>query len=101
MLDLDSLAEKRARSLNQTEDQWRKVIWSPSFQKISAHMSDGEVEALIDLCPSVAHFQNVVGFLEESSSRTGVPPYTVLTDEAQKAGVSPQDWIARFEGSKS
>jgi hypothetical protein len=98
MLDLDSLAEKRARSLNQTEDQWRTVIWSPSFQKISAQMSDGEVEALIDLCPSVTHLQNVVKFLEESFSKSGVAPFTVLTDEAKKAGVSPKDWMARFKG---
>jgi hypothetical protein len=74
------------------------VIWSASFQKVSAQMSDGEVEALIDLCPSVAHLQNVVKFLEESFTKNGAPPFTLLTDEAKKAGVSPQDWVARFKG---
>jgi hypothetical protein len=98
MLDLDSLAERRARDLNQIEDQWRTIIWGSSFQKISAQMSDGEVEALIGLCSSVTHLQNVVKFLEESSTRSGVAPFTVLTGEAKKAGVSPEDWVARFKG---
>jgi hypothetical protein len=98
MLDLDFLAERRARNLNQTEDQWRKVIWSSSFQKISARMSDGEVEALIDLCPSVAHLQSVVEFVEESSLQSGAAPFAVLTAEAEKAGISLADWVARFKG---
>lgn len=98
MLDLDLLAERRARSLNEAEDQWRSVVWSPSFQKISAQMSDGEVEALIDLCPSAVHLRNLVKFLEQSVLPGGGAPFSALTDEAKKAGVSPKDWVARFKG---
>lgn len=99
MLDLDSLAEKRARSLNQTEAQWRTVIWSPSFQKISSQMSDGEVEALIDLCPSEIHLQNAVAYLEKRSTETGKSPFTIITEDSQAAGQPPEKWISSLKGN--
>lgn len=98
MLDLDSLAEKRARSLNQTEAQWRTVIWSPSFQKISAQMSDGEVETLIDLCPSEIHLQHAVAYLDNKSAETGKSPFTIITEEAAAAGVPTEKWITTLKG---
>lgn len=99
MLDLDSLAERRARSLNQTEAQWRTVIWSASFQKISAQMSDGEVEALIDLCPSETHLQTAVAYLEQKFTETGKLPFTIINEESAAAGVSPDKWIASLKGT--
>ena len=99
MLDLDNLAQKRAEFLQQKEDAWRAAIWSPEFQKLSTNMSDGEVESLVSLCPSVDHLKKVVKFLDERSSANGVAPYSVLTEEAAKAGVGPGDWVLSQWGS--
>jgi len=101
MLDLDSLAERRAKSLNQKEDLWREAIWSTDFQEISASMSDGEVETLVSLCPSVKHLQEVVKYLQEQSKSQGLSPFTVLTQEADRAGVQPGQWIESRLGPNS
>jgi hypothetical protein len=101
MLDLDSLAERRAKSLNQQEDKWREALWSPAFQKISASMSDGEVETLLTSCPSVAHMQAVIQFLERSLTTTERFPYTVLLQEAQSAGLGLSDWIKTLPGLRA
>lgn len=91
MLDLDLLAEKRARSLKQDETQWRSSVWSPSFQKISQSMTDGEIEDLLDLCTSIAQFESVVQFLAAHSDAGS--PYAALRAEAARAGVGLADWI--------
>ncbi len=98
MLDFDSLAQARAQSLNEKEDEWRKAIWSPDFQRISVNMSDGEVETLVELCPSVKHFKDVVQFLEKKSTDQGVSPFSVLTQEASKVGMSPTEWVKAGKG---
>jgi hypothetical protein len=101
MLDLDSLAARRAQSLNEKEDNWKKAVWSQDFQKISANMSDGEVESLVELCSSVADFERVVKFLKERSERIGISPYSVLEQEAATAGISVDAWIKSHSGSRS
>ena len=93
MLDLNSLALRRAQSVNEKEDDWKKAIWSQDFQRISVNMSDGEVESLVDMCPSFKHFECVVKMLEERSKTAGVSPFSALTQEAQKAGVTPAAWV--------
>ena len=98
MLDLDSLAHARAQSLNEKEEEWRQAIWSPDFQTISVNMSDGEVETLIALCPSVKHFKDVVRFLEKKSKDQEISPFTVLTEEASRSGMSPTDWVKSGKG---
>ncbi len=99
MLDLDSLAEKRARVLNQQEDSWRTAIWSAAFQKISQNMTDGEVESLVSLCTCVTHFDSVVRYLFERTQASGVAPFTVLQQEARSAGQSPEEWIKSRVGN--
>lgn len=99
MLDLNSLALRRATTVNEKEDDWKKAIWSQDFQRISSNMSDGEVEALVELCPSFKHFECVVRKLEENSKATGASPYSILTLEAQKAGISPAAWIEACVGA--
>lgn len=101
MLDLDLLAERRAKSLNQHEDMWRQAVWSPDFQKLTQNMSDGEVEALVALCPSVRHLQTVARYLDQRSREAGVPPFTLLTQEAEKLGLKPGEWIERHVGHGS
>lgn len=101
MLDLDRLAEKRAKTLNQKEDQWKTAVWSSEFQKISASMSDGEVETLVDLCPSVPHLQKIVQYLDQNSEKKGISPFTLLTQEAEHAGLKPADWIQQQVGRDS
>lgn len=50
MLDLDFLAEKRARDLNQPVEEWREAVWSQEFQELSKNMSDGEVSSFLASC---------------------------------------------------
>jgi hypothetical protein len=99
MLDLDQLATRRAKTLNQKEDHWKKAVWSQDFQYISASMSDGEVEALLELCSSVPDFERVVKFLKARSERIGISPYSVLEQEAATAGISVDAWIKSHLGS--
>ncbi len=98
MLDLDGLALRRALTVNEKEADWKKAIWSQDFQRISVNMSDGEVEALVELCPTFKHFECVVKKLEETSKAAGNSPYSALTDEAAKAGVSPAEWVLACVG---
>lgn len=95
MLDLDSLAAKRARVLADGEDAWKRAVWSPEFQRISQNMSDGEVEELVSICTSGADLVSLSGYLEASSKKTGASPYTVLLAEAAKAGLSAADWAKK------
>jgi uncharacterized protein involved in tellurium resistance len=96
MLDLDSLAEKRAQSLNQPSETWRTAVWEPLFQKLTQSMSDGEVEALVSYCPSVDHFEAVVRFLDQRCAQKKTSPFVVLDGEARAAGLSNEEWVKRF-----
>ena len=96
MIDLDSLAEKQAKSLNEIESGWREAVWSSEFQKISESMSDGEVESLISVCPSLRHFDAVIKFLYSQESAKGSSPYLVLLESARDAGLDLATWIARL-----
>ena len=81
MLDLDSLAEKRATTLNEKREFWSQVVWTPDFQKISANMSDGEVESLLSNCKSYRQLEAVVRFLVAKAAHSS--PYSTLTQEAK------------------
>ena len=89
MLDLDSLIEQRATVLNQTLENWHSAVWSAEFQKISASMSDGEVEQLIALCPSGEHLNAVIAFLSTCDGQ----PFDALKSAAANQGQSLADWI--------
>lgn len=98
MLDLDSLAEKCARTLNEQSAQWHKSVWSPGFQKISANMSDGEVEMLLASCKSFVQLDAVVAFLSMQSSPAN--PFTVLAEKSKSAGMGLSEWIATLPKPK-
>jgi hypothetical protein len=92
MLDLDTLAEKRARTLNEGADKWHQAVWSVGFKKISANMRDGEVESLLSSCKSFRQVEAAVAFLSRRTSPAS--PYTALVNEANAAGLSLSEWIA-------
>src|SRR4051794_27630020 len=98
MLDLDSLAEKCAKTLNEQQAHWHKAVWSPGFQKISSHMSDGEVEILLGCCKSFVQLEAVVAFL--AGHALSMHPYKVLVDEAKTAGLGLSEWIATLPKPK-
>lgn len=100
MLDLDSLADNRAKSLNQGGADWRAVVWSAEFQKISASMSDGDVENIIAWCPSPQHLKTLVKHLDSKCATSGLAPIAVISAEAERAGVSPSEWIQLQLGDK-
>jgi len=95
MLDLDSIATQRARRLNQTVELWLNAVWSDAFQRFSANLSDGEVEQILGWCPSVAHLQSLVGYLEAKGKENGLTPFPCLENAAKQAQVSPEDWIKK------
>ena len=95
MLDLDSLAEKRAKSANEGKDKWHQAVWSPGFQSISANMSDSEVELFLSACKSFVHLERVIVFLSARQSPSG--PYTLMVEEAKRSGQSLSDWIAGLQ----
>lgn len=92
MLDLDSLAEKRAKSLNEQLDLWHKAVWSAGFQKISSNMSDGEVEVLLSSCKSYLQVEAVVAFV--AGHPQAGSPFSLLVQEAKVAGLPLEQWIA-------
>ena len=94
MLDLDSLAERQARLLEQETEIWKDAVWSPGFQTLSREMSDSDVEDFLALCPSAEHFHLLVRYLESNSAMSTGAPLAIIHDEAAKAGVSAQDWVA-------
>ncbi len=102
MLDLDHLAETRARSLNQSEEAWREALWSEDFQKLSQEMSDGEIEALIASCCHQDQFLSLVRYLLIAIQSEGESesPFVILQKRAQQASKSLSDWInAQFPES--
>jgi hypothetical protein len=99
MLDLDHLAEERARALNQNLEQWRQVIWGADFQKIAQSMSDGEVETLVSFCASQADLEHAAKFILQNSGNGS--PFTFFIEECERAGLKPEEWIrTRFSNSK-
>ena len=94
MLDLDSLAEKRATMLNEKQESWSQAVWTPDFQKISANMSDGEVETLLGSCKSYRQLEAVVRFLVAKAAHSS--PYSTLIQEAKTSGLTLADWIAKL-----
>lgn len=100
MLDLDFLAEKRAQDLNQSSEEWRKVVWSSEFQELSKNMSDGEVSAFVSSCSAPAEMSAVLKYL--MSLKLDVSAFTFLTRESSKAGQNLADWIrAKFTAGQN
>ena len=93
MLDLNQLADGRARAVKEDVDLWRKAVWSPEFQKISQSMSDGEVEEIMHFCASAYQFQALARYLHERSECEGVSPFSLIVTESKKAGMQPADWV--------
>lgn len=93
MLDLDALAENRARALQQAEEDWRSAIWSPEFQKLSQSMSDGEVEDFVSCCSSQKILLSAARFLLANLESSGASPYAFLLTKAQESGLTTAQWI--------
>jgi hypothetical protein len=101
MLDLDSLAEKRAQTVNEQKDHWHKSVWSAGFQKISASMSDGEVEALLTSCKSFMQLDAVVAYVSVHTSLGRSTPFSILAQESKAAGLELDEWIATLPKVKA
>lgn len=73
MIDLDTIAELRARNLNQSEKEWVDVLRQPAFNDFSSYLSDGEIEAFVSCFDSstdllVASGAFLKGFMEGNDS---------------------------------
>ncbi len=66
MIDLETIAENRARELDQAEKDWVDALKQPSFNEFSTYLSDGEIEAFILSFESPQSLLKVSGtFLKE------------------------------------
>ena len=93
MLDLDHLAEEKARRSNQAKESWSQAVWSADFQKVSTNMTDGEVEQMITWSPSVRHLTALVRYLTRACEGNQQTPFAALIETAKRAQVSPEEWI--------
>ncbi len=98
MLDLDHLAKLRAEKVSESVEAWKKVVWSSEFQKISANMSDGEVETLLNLCESASQFEKITKYLQRKSEEAQTSPYSLLEQEAAREGKDAAAWIKTYGG---
>lgn len=92
MIDLDILAETRAKALNQNQEQWRKIVWTPEFQALSQALSDGEIEMFFDSCRSTLHFEIMTKYLFESLSSGGIT-FTEMMEKVARSGYQFVDWV--------
>lgn len=95
MLDLDELAAERAKTLSQSPESWRDAVWGPEFQELARHMSDGEVEEVLALCPTALHLRRLASVLSERVRTSGGgSPFNDLQEMAAEAGLSAGEWIS-------
>lgn len=47
MIDLETIAETRAKDLDQNEKEWVEALRQPSFNEFSSYLSDGEIENFV------------------------------------------------------
>lgn len=101
MLDLDRLAQKRAKTVNEKVDLWHHVLWGQPFQKLSQNMSDSEVESVVASCPSVAHLQALILHLEGNAATVASAPYSFILEQARQSNLRLVEWITALADNKS
>lgn len=47
MIDLETIAETRAKELDQSEKDWVETLKQPAFNDFSTYLSDGEIEEFV------------------------------------------------------
>jgi hypothetical protein len=62
MIDLESMAETRAKELAQSEREWVQALRQPSFNDFTTYLSDGEVENFVLCFESPESLTVVSGF---------------------------------------
>ncbi len=93
MVDLDSLAEKRATALKQEVQAWRDVLWGREFQALTHSMSDGEIENLLMLCLTVVELKAVIRYAHLKNAGATESVLDVLQRAAESAGLNMRAWI--------
>jgi hypothetical protein len=94
MLDLDRLAQTRAKICKEKVEPWHQALWSQPFQLWSKNMTDSEVESIVASCPSVAHLLAIIAHLSKNSRRVAGAPYLFLQAEARQAKMGFIDWVS-------
>lgn len=92
MIDLDSLAEKRAAQLQQDVAAWKSLLWSKDFQELSQSLSDGEIEKVLELCRSTGEVSGLLNFLKTHKS-DGAPFQPWLEEQAKNMGKDLHAWL--------
>jgi hypothetical protein len=92
VIDLDNLAEAKAKRVGQDPQVWQAAVWTPAFQQLSQSISDGEIEAIIDSSQTVLHFEIITKFLSDSAFSSGIT-FGELLDKVARSGYELKDWI--------
>ncbi len=92
MIDLDVLAETRAKKLSQDQTAWRRAVWTPEFQKLSQNLSDGEIELFFDSCRTVLHFEIMTKNMMETTQASGIS-FGEMLEKVARSGYEFIDWV--------
>lgn len=92
MIDLDKLAENKAKKVGQDEAVWQKMVWTNEFQQLSQAISDGEIELFFESCRTVLHFEIMTKYLSESVFSSGIS-FSEMLDKVARSGYQLIDWV--------
>lgn len=75
MIDLETIAETRAKELDQNEKEWVEALRQPSFNDFSSYLSDGEIENFVLSFESPVALTVVSGEFLKGYKAGGESPY--------------------------
>jgi hypothetical protein len=80
MIDLETLAERRAKELEQVEAEWVEALRQPSFDEFSSYLSDGEIEEFVFSFRSTVPLTVVSGLFLKALREGVSAPYSDFTE---------------------
>ena len=93
MLDLDDIAERHARNLNQDAGEWRTALWNEPFQRLTQSMTDGEIREFISLCDSCSRLDRAVSVVVAAGDAAISSPLSYLREAAKSSGQDAVEFV--------
>lgn len=88
MIDLDTIAESRAKNLNQSEKEWVEVLRQPVFNDFSSYLSDGEIEEFVSSFESSTALIRVSGIFLKGFMEGNDSAYYDFTQTVEGSGLT-------------
>lgn len=102
MIDLESIAESRARELDQSERDWVEALRQPAFASFSTYLSDGEIERYVLSFDSPTQLIVVSGLFLKVCQEGLVSAYQDFLQTSSEMGLDLRrglELFMRIEGS--